>query len=106
MITALSVARAYAQVQKAAGVEAGEPAGPGGAVGAAGGFGDMVKSAMNEAVKSSRHAEAQMVAQVQGKADLIDVATAMSAAQTSLQTVMAVRDQVISAYKEVLQMPI
>ena len=107
MINALSVARAYAQVQKAAGLEAGEPGAPAGpAAGAPTGFGDMLKSVMNDAVKSSRHAETQMIAQVQGKADLVDVATALSAAQTSLQTVMAVRDQVISAYKEILQMPI
>jgi flagellar hook-basal body complex protein FliE len=107
MITALSVARAYAQVQKAAGLDDGEAGGAHATAGAAGaGFGDMLKSVMTDAVKSSRHAEAQMVAQVQGKADLVDVATALSAAQTSLQTVMAVRDQVISAYKEILQMPI
>ncbi len=107
MITALSVARAYAQVQKAAGLDGGEAGGAHATAGAAGaGFGDMLKSVMTDAVKSSRHAEAQMVAQVQGKADLVDVATALSAAQTSLQTVMAVRDQVISAYKEILQMPI
>lgn len=104
MITALSVARAYASVQKAAGLEAGVQPAAGPAAGA--GFADMVKSAMGDVVKSSRNAEAQMVAQVQGKADLVDVATAMQAAQTSLQTVMAVRDQVISAYKEIMQMPI
>jgi flagellar hook-basal body complex protein FliE len=105
MITALSVARAYASVQKAAGLDAGAPAaGPAASAGA--GFADMVKNAMGETVKASRHAEAQMIAQVQGKADLVDVATALQAAQTSLQTVMAVRDQVISAYKEIMQMPI
>jgi flagellar hook-basal body complex protein FliE len=47
-----------------------------------------------------------MVKQVQGKAELIDVATAISAAEASLETVMAVRDQVISAYQEIMRMPI
>ena len=47
-----------------------------------------------------------MTAQVQGKADLLDVVTAVSSAQTTLQTVMAVRDQVISAYQEILALQI
>ena len=65
-----------------------------------------VQSAMTDALQASRHAETQMAAQVQGKAELIDVATAISTAETSLETVMAVRDQVISAYQEIMRMPI
>ena len=61
---------------------------------------------MTDVVQSSRAAETPMVNQVQGKAALVDVATALSAAETSLQTVMAVRDQVISAYQEIMRMPI
>ncbi|HEY3697501.1 flagellar hook-basal body complex protein FliE [Phenylobacterium sp.] len=100
MITPLAVAKAYAAAQSQAGGAAGaaEPAG--------GGFADLLKSAMNDAVHASRNAETQMVKQVQGKAELIDVATAISAAETSLETVMAVRDQVISAYQEIMRMPI
>jgi flagellar hook-basal body complex protein FliE len=103
MITPLSAAQAYANVQKAAGVDPGL-AGPAAAPG--GGFGEILKNALNEAVHASRHAESQMTAQVQGKAELVDVVTAISAAQQSLQTVMAVRDQVISAYQEIMRMPI
>ena len=103
MIDALSAAKAYAQVQKAAGLGAG---GETAAVSGGGGFADILKSAMTDAVKASRNAETQMVNQVQGKAELVDVATAVSAAETSLQTVMAVRDQVISAYQEIMRMPI
>jgi flagellar hook-basal body complex protein FliE len=103
MIDALSAAKAYANIQKAASLGAGgETAG----VGGTGGFADILKSAMSDAVKASRTAETQITAQVQGKAELVDVATAISAAETSLQTVMAVRDQVISAYQEILRMPI
>ncbi|HTN41339.1 MAG TPA: flagellar hook-basal body complex protein FliE, partial [Asticcacaulis sp.] len=32
--------------------------------------------------------------------------TAVSSAETSLQAVIAIRDQVISAYQEVMRMPI
>jgi len=69
-------------------------------------FGDLVKNAVNDAVTNSRHAESQMAAHTQGKAELVDVVTAISSAQTSLETVMAVRDQVIAAYQQVMQMPI
>jgi flagellar hook-basal body complex protein FliE len=102
MITALSAAKAYANMQKSAGVDGG--GGMGGIGGA--GFGDMLKSVMSDTVSASRHAESQMAAQVQGKAELVDVVTAISAAETSLETVMAVRDQVISAYQEIMRMPI
>jgi flagellar hook-basal body complex protein FliE len=47
-----------------------------------------------------------MVQQSQGKAELIDAVTAVSSAETSLQTVIAIRDQVISAYQEIMRMPI
>jgi flagellar hook-basal body complex protein FliE len=106
MIDALSAAKAYANVQKAAGLGAGGETAGAGALGGVGGFADILKSAMTDVVKTSRTAETQMVNQVQGKAELVDVATAISAAETSLQTVMAVRDQVISAYQEIMRMPI
>src|SRR5579864_5041277 len=98
MLTALTAAKAYAATQKAAGLESGAGAQEAGGVG--GGFGQVLKSAMSEVVQSSRNAETQMANQVHGKAELVDVVTAISAAETSLETVMAVRDQVISAYQE------
>jgi flagellar hook-basal body complex protein FliE len=61
---------------------------------------------MGDAVQSSKAAEAQMASHVQGKGQLIDVVTAISSAEASLETVMAVRDQVISAYQEIMRMPI
>ena len=105
MITALTAARAYAQTQGAGAVSAG---GGSEALGGMGGsaFSDMVKSAIESTVQSSRAAEAQMTAQVQGKAELIDVVTSVAAAEASLEQVIAVRDQVIAAYQEIMRMPI
>ena len=107
MITALAAAKAYAATQKGAGV--GEPMPSLSSTATApqsGGFGDLVKSAISDAVGASKHAEHQMAAQVAGKAELVDVVTAISAAESSLETVMAVRDQGISAYQEIMRMPI
>ena len=106
MITALSAAKAYAATQKSLGVDPGAGLSTGPTAAAGGGFADMVKSAMTDAVHASKHAEGQMAAQVAGKAELVDVVTAISAAESSLETVMAVRDQVISAYQEIMRMPI
>jgi flagellar hook-basal body complex protein FliE len=103
MVTPFAAARAYGAMQKVAGLQTG---GPTGGAAPVGGFTDILKSAMTDAVQASRTAETQMAAQVQGKAELVDVATAISAAETSLETVMAVRDQVISAYQEIMRMPI
>ncbi len=104
MVTPLAAANAYAAAQKALGVDPGfgqdQPAATGG------GFADILKSAITDAVKASKNAETQMANQVQGKAQLVDVVTAVSAAESSLETVMAIRDQVISAYQEIMRMPI
>jgi flagellar hook-basal body complex protein FliE len=69
-------------------------------------FASMVKTAMTDVVHNTKRAESQISAQVAGKAELIDVVTAISAAEASLETVMAVRDQVINAYQEIMRMPI
>jgi|SRR6185503_10872207 len=104
MMTALAAAKAYATAQKAM---AADPSAMGSeAISPGGGFGDILKSAMSDVMKSSKNAETQMVNQVQGKAQLVDVVTAVSSAESSLETVMAIRDQVISAYQEIMRMPI
>ncbi|MEY4249267.1 MAG: flagellar hook-basal body complex protein FliE [Pseudomonadota bacterium] len=107
MVAPLIAAKAYAAAQSQAGKGLGGM-GDDAAAGltGGGGFGDLVKNAMNEVMQSSRYAETQMKAQVQGKAELLDVVTAISSAEASLETVMAVRDQVISAYQEIMRMPI
>ena len=101
MVTSLLAAKAYAAVQQAA---------PNAAAPKIGGegpdFSQVLNQTMTDMVQSSRHAEKAMAAHTAGKAELVDVVTAVSSAQSSLETVMAVRDQVISAYQEIMRMPI
>ena len=101
---AASAANAYAAVQAQAN-KAASGASSSSAEGA-GGFGQILQQVMGDAVGASRKAEQAMTAQVQGKAELIDVVTAISSAEASLETVMSVRDQVIQAYQEIMRMPI
>jgi flagellar hook-basal body complex protein FliE len=101
MVSPLAASKAYAAIQKVA-------ADPAQAAdhGSGSSFAQLVDNAISQAVQTSRQAEAQMTAQAQGKANLIDVVTAVSSAQTSLQTMVAVRDQVIAAYQQILGMQI
>ena len=69
-------------------------------------FGQLVSHAMNDVVAAARAAGGQMTGHTQGHADLVDVVTSISSAQSSLQTMLAVRDQVIQAYQSILNMPI
>lgn len=104
MLTPLLAAKAYAaaQAQTPGGPDPGEAAKMGGAPN----FGEMLNGVLSDTIQQSRQAESQIVAGVQGKTDLVNVVTAISSAETSLQTVMAVRDQVIAAYQQVMQMQI
>jgi flagellar hook-basal body complex protein FliE len=100
MISPMLAAKAYATMQS----QGASPAG--GIEGGGSAFADMVKNAMQETVNTSRAAEAQMVSHIQGKSELVDVVTAVASAEASLETAMAVRDQVIAAYQEIMRMPI
>jgi flagellar hook-basal body complex protein FliE len=95
----LMAAKAYAAIQGGAmpASPTAAPAGPG--------FADLLSDVMGDMTQSSRAAETQMSAMVQGQGSLIDVVTAVSSAEASLETVIAVRDQVISAYQEIMRMP-
>jgi flagellar hook-basal body complex protein FliE len=102
MVAPLIAAKAYA-----AGQEAAANGIAGGAAAAAGpDFGQMVSQVINQTVTDSKAAESQMSAQVQGKANLVDVVTAISSAQTSLDTMIAVRDQMIASYQQIMNMAI
>ena len=72
----------------------------------AGSFGSMIENMVTDAAGSLRTAEAESAKQVAGKGDLIDVVTAIGAAETALDTVVAVRDRVVNAYSEIMRMQI
>lgn len=70
------------------------------------GFGEMVKSVIDQTVDLNKVSENLTIAGVQGKADIQDVVLAVSNAETALETVVAVRDTAIKAYNTIMQMPI
>jgi len=69
-------------------------------------FASLVRNAIDEAIKIGEKSEQLSIQGVNDRADLNQVVTAVAEAEVTLQTVVAVRDKVIDAYKEILRMPI
>lgn len=69
-------------------------------------FGDLVGDAVKATADTLGKAERASIAQVTGRGDLVDVVTAIGAAETALDTMTAVRDRVVNAYNEIMRMQI
>lgn len=69
-------------------------------------FNALMKSGIQNTIQANRHAEYMSMEGVAGRADVTEVVAAISNAEASLNTMVAVRDRVISAYQEILRMPI
>ncbi len=71
-----------------------------------GDFAGVLRQSVEGAVETLQAGEAATLRAAAGKADITDVVTAVSQAEITLQTVVAVRDRVIQAYQDILRMPI
>ena len=69
-------------------------------------FSSLIQGAVNGVAQSGKAAEAQAIAAAGGKADIVDVVTAVAESEAALETLVAVRDRVIAAYEEIMRMPI
>ena len=69
-------------------------------------FGALVNTAMSNTVGDLKAGEAAAASVVTGDASLVDVVTAVSAAEVTLEAAIAVRNRVIEAYQDVMRMPI
>jgi flagellar hook-basal body complex protein FliE len=104
MQTAASAAKAYASLAKL-----GDPTGGAaklGDVAGQGGFGAMVKDAMTQVNQAARASDAQSHSMAAGKANVVDVVTAVAESEVAVGALVAVRDRVIAAYEEIMRMPI
>lgn len=72
----------------------------------AGSFSDFLSNAVKDSISTIKQGEQMATKQVAGKAELIDVVTAVNAAELSLNTVVAVRDKVINAYQTIMNMSV
>ena len=75
-------------------------------VGAGGDFGAILAETVQGVVDSGKIADSKAMDLVNGKGDVIDVVTAISQTELAMETMVTVRDRVISAYEEIMRMPI
>jgi len=66
----------------------------------------LLKDAIGSVVEAGKKSEAQTQAVANGKSNMVDVVTAVAETQVAVDAVVAVRDKVISAYEEIMKMPI
>ncbi|MEA2935633.1 MAG: flagellar hook-basal body complex protein FliE [Variibacter sp.] len=98
-------ANAYAALAKI--TQSTSPASPvGGAKGGESNFGSLLKDALGGVIDAGRKSDAQSQALVAGKANVVDVVTAVAETEVAVQALVSVRDKVIAAYEEIMRMPI
>jgi flagellar hook-basal body complex protein FliE len=69
-------------------------------------FGSVLKDVMESVTAAGRKSDTQAQAVAAGKANMIDVVTAVAESETAIQALVSVRDKVIAAYEDILKMPI
>lgn len=69
-------------------------------------FAGLVDAGLGDTVKATSNMEAAVAGKLNGSAELLDVVTAVSSAEMAVETVVAVRDKVLSAYNDIIKMPI
>ena len=99
-------ANAYASLAKI--MESAGGAAGGAKVGDTGGvsFGALLKESLGSVMDAGRKSDAQTIAMAQGKANVMDVVTAVAETDVAVSTLVSVRDRVIQSYEDIMKMPI
>jgi len=71
-----------------------------------GAFGEMLAQQVNNIESTGKASEAAATQAAAGQGNLVDLVTQVAEAEVMLQTAVTVRDRVISAYQEIMRMPI
>ncbi|MBO6826177.1 MAG: flagellar hook-basal body complex protein FliE [Sneathiella sp.] len=69
-------------------------------------FAELLQGAGREAVQEGMTSEKVSLQSLTGESSLVDIVTAVSSAEVTLETVVSVRDRVIQAYQDIIKMPI
>jgi flagellar hook-basal body complex protein FliE len=105
MPTPTIAANAYAALAKLR-EQTANSAGAGNAPDGGPNFSAMLKDVIDAVSEAAHKSDTQTQAVAAGKANMIDVVTAVAETETTFQTLVSVRDKVIAAYEDVLKMPI
>ena len=69
-------------------------------------FSEVLKDAIGGVLDTGRKSDAQTVAMASGKANVMDVVTAVAETDVAVSTLVSVRDKVIAAYEDIMKMAI
>ncbi|MEP3301317.1 MAG: flagellar hook-basal body complex protein FliE, partial [Roseibium sp.] len=64
------------------------------------------QEAVESVVDKGRDMDSKSIGLIEGRTDVVDVVTAVAETEMALETMVSVRDRVISAYEEIMRMPI
>ena len=102
-VSPVSANAAYQAAQRIA--AAGAP-GAAATANAPGGFQTALADALHHAADTMRTGETASAQGATGQGDLVGIVNAVTAAELTLETVVAIRDRVIAAYQDIMKMPI
>lgn len=69
-------------------------------------FSSVLKDAIGSVAETGRKSDAQSVAMASGKANVMDVVTAVAETDVAVSTLVSVRDRVIQSYEDIMKMSI
>ena len=69
-------------------------------------FSSILKDAIGSVAEAGRKSDAQAMAMASGKANVMDVVTAVAETDVAVSTLVSVRDRVIQSYEDIMRMPI
>ena len=69
-------------------------------------FSNLIKDITNEGIEAGNNTELQGSKSLNKSTDIVDVVTAVTNAEVTLETAVAIRDRIISAYQTIMRMPI
>ena len=69
-------------------------------------FSSVLKEAIGSVEQMGKNSDKQAQAAANGKANMVDVVTAVSETEVAIDAVVAVRDKIIAAYEDIMKMPI
>jgi flagellar hook-basal body complex protein FliE len=69
-------------------------------------FSALLKDAVGSVLDAGKKSDVQTVAMASGKANVMDVVTAVADTDVAVSTLVSVRDKVIAAYEDIMKMSI
>lgn len=69
-------------------------------------FSALLEDSVGSVLEAGKKSDAQTMAMASGKANVMDVVTAVADTDVAVSTLVSVRDRVIQAYEDIMKMPI